>query len=374
MEELRWRHRSRKLRVRLTDTSRCCCLTTTVSVPRSMSPAAPFVGDDLEDGEVVQVSTFSDLERFDAAWQAVPRAAVDCEGVNLSRVGSVCLISVCLREGAHPVVFLFDTVKANPLYSRQLPAVLKNFLSSDRITKILHDCRMDADALLHCLGIHLSHVADTQVLAQVVDSYRSPDDIPRIGSDFNIDRRGYNLNNVLTKYGQPVNVAREDVDYDKEPGYWAVRPLPPRRIEHAVGDVQRLEALMDAEKSALRDKVTDAHWAAVLSQLDARFRREVDIIRSCPYHKIVRIAEPGRAGVVIAYSAAVYSRCQSFVYKQSGSKPVQFLIMAPDKNKLNTAKQLVEVRGTTPYDPADYEYYSEEDRYGYGGYSSGGSY
>lgn len=87
--------------------------------------------------------------------------ALDCEGCNLSRTGRVCLIQVAIPSNPTEV-FLFDLVDMS-LGARQLVKHgLGTILADPQITKVIHDCRQDSDALYHQLGIRLEGVFDTQ--------------------------------------------------------------------------------------------------------------------------------------------------------------------------------------------------------------------
>ena len=68
--------------------------------------------------------------------------AVDCEGVNLSRFGSVTMVNIAFRNQ----VYLIDVLKiGKKVFDRGLRSILEDKL----ITKLMFDCREDADALLH---------------------------------------------------------------------------------------------------------------------------------------------------------------------------------------------------------------------------------
>ena len=83
--------------------------------------------------------------------------ALDCEGWRLGRMGTLSLIQVGTESGD---AFLFDVLDC-PRNS-EVVQWLKAILESTAVTKIVHDCRMDSDALYHLLGITLAEVHDTQ--------------------------------------------------------------------------------------------------------------------------------------------------------------------------------------------------------------------
>ena len=92
--------------------------------------------------------------------------AFDSEGVDLSRIGELTLMSfgVELQNGdVH--VFLLDPIQQDLNVRRKTLEVAKHILQSTEIIKIIHDCRQDSDALYRVTQpcIKLRNVFDTQV-------------------------------------------------------------------------------------------------------------------------------------------------------------------------------------------------------------------
>ena len=86
--------------------------------------------------------------------------AVDCEGWNLSREGTLDILSIATR---HQEVYLFDIAKLGAL---AFDSGLKRLLESDSgtKTKLMYDCRNDSDALMHLYDVKLAGVLDLQLL------------------------------------------------------------------------------------------------------------------------------------------------------------------------------------------------------------------
>ena len=81
------------------------------------------------------------------------RAWLDCEGAKLSRAGTVENVSLCFQDpqgGLKP--YLVDMV-ANNGVPRNARLLIKSLLESPSVLKIIHDPRMDSDALYHLHGI-----------------------------------------------------------------------------------------------------------------------------------------------------------------------------------------------------------------------------
>ncbi|CAC5377444.1 EXD1 [Mytilus coruscus] len=83
--------------------------------------------------------------------------AVDCEGVKLSRFGSITMINI----GTHDLVYLIDILKiVNSVFDNGLRTILED----SGIEKLMFDCREDADALFHLYKTKLDGVLDLQIL------------------------------------------------------------------------------------------------------------------------------------------------------------------------------------------------------------------
>ena len=86
--------------------------------------------------------------------------AVDCEGWNLSREGTLDILSIATR---HQDVYLFDIAKLGALaFVSGLKRLLES--DSDTKTKLMYDCRNDSDALMHLYDVKVAGVLDLQLL------------------------------------------------------------------------------------------------------------------------------------------------------------------------------------------------------------------
>ena len=129
------------------------------------------------------------VDRVCSSKDAEPeRVAVDCEGVNHSRLGSVELISVCFSSME---VFLVDVGgKLDP----DILKAVKELFEDAKVTKIIHDCRMDSDALFHFM-ISSSIMSTTPVVSMLRSQVTG--------------RADDNLNNVLMHNGVEQNHTRD---------------------------------------------------------------------------------------------------------------------------------------------------------------------
>jgi len=148
------------------------------------------------------------------------RVAFDCEGVNLSRLGTVEIVSICFPSlDVYLVDFGFTLC---PMVHK----AVKDLFEDASVTKIIHDCRMDCDALYHLHRIQVNNVHDTSCFHGVEDS---------------------NLNDVLSYNGIIINKYRDKTVYKRNPRFWAARPLTATMVDWASSDVQNLFELADAQ-------------------------------------------------------------------------------------------------------------------------------
>lgn len=152
------------------------------------------------------------------------RVAFDCEGVNLSRLGSVEIVSICFPASE---VYLVDFGKEK---CPKIVEAVKDLFECSTLTKIIHDCRMDCDALYHNHGIKVNNVHDTSAFHDFIGYEKSK-----------------NLNETLSFYDIHVNVVRDKTVYQSNPNFWAIRPLTKKMIDWASSDVDKLFQLADMQ-------------------------------------------------------------------------------------------------------------------------------
>lgn len=187
--------------------------------------------------------------------------ALDAEGVDLSRLGRISIVQISTPEQC----FILDVLDKGP--EDPLVGWLRGILEGG-VTKIIHDCRMDSDALLHHLNIRLTAVHDTACWHSAVTG--QPDT---------------NLNDTLSHNGLPANAARDKNIYSHNHAFWATRPLTDVMVEWAAGDLLSLFALRDAQMDAATDE--SAAVAARAQENNIEFARSAQV-------DTVRVMNPGR--------------------------------------------------------------------------------
>lgn len=163
--------------------------------------------------------------------------AFDCEGVDLGRDGEISLVMLSTPDQT----YLFDVDGFDK--NADIIPFLKEVLENPAIIKIIHDVRMDSDALYHILGISVIGVYDTQAWDMALTHHRNR-----------------NLNDTLMAYGCPINSIRDHSVYNTNFRFWATRPLTPQMIAWASEDVANLFLLKQkqTEKASSMSRPVDA--------------------------------------------------------------------------------------------------------------------
>ena len=197
-----------------------------------------FVVDD-EAQRTSNEAYLSFLEAVDRAMDDTSSlVAFDCQGINLSRIGTVEIVSISI-ESSEDIVYLLDMGPKRDADLRQdLTKTLKCLLESQTTRKIVHDCRMDCDALFHLHGIRVNNVHDTSCYHTVLYPYQEDS----------------SLNKTLENNGFAINsIGNRDV-YKYNPAYWGSRPLTAQMKEWASGDVDKLLELARKQEDAFQMK------------------------------------------------------------------------------------------------------------------------
>ncbi|XP_064642150.1 piRNA biogenesis protein EXD1-like [Lineus longissimus] len=121
------------------------------------------------------VDQHDQVEHAIAAINREELIAVDCEGVNLGRDGSLTVVAI----GTRTDTFLFDVLK---LGARVFDRGLREILEDVNTVKLMFDCRGDSDALWHHNKVRLANVMDIQLM-QVLYERRHPDEKPQAQKD-----------------------------------------------------------------------------------------------------------------------------------------------------------------------------------------------
>jgi hypothetical protein len=191
--------------------------------------------------KITIIADHSDVERAKDVISSHRLIAVDCEGVDLGRKGSIC--NVQIATPSHHC-FIFDLLGSD---SPSVVGLLKSVLHNSSTVKIMHGSKFDADALKHLHGITIVGIHDTQTCDNLLRGCGEK-----------------SLNNVLLENGFRTIGLRDTKVYGTNPSFWATRPMTTNMIEWAASDVMSLFQLYDMQvgkaSQAMRVKFNEASY------------------------------------------------------------------------------------------------------------------
>lgn len=204
------------------------------AVPEAVREAVGgAIADALVPSEAVLVDTREDAEALLPQLLALRLLGLDCEGVALGRWGRCCLIQVATPER----VYLFDTLR------RGVGEAIRPVLDSSSITKIMHDCREDASALLSQFDSTLVGVFDTQVAHTMLLEREC-------ARPFQISLNELLKNKLAMENEQQVEAGKR---MREDPNIWFYRPLQQELVAYAAQDAMYLPLLHRQLCEALED-------------------------------------------------------------------------------------------------------------------------
>ncbi|KAJ4458375.1 putative 3'-5' exonuclease [Paratrimastix pyriformis] len=209
------------------------------------------------------------ISRADECTQAIAKIyrtcqnktiAFDSEGVRLSRTGPICLCQVATASNC---VYLFDVSTGG---ASLFDAGLRRLLEDTAITKCMHDCRADSDALFHQFQVNLSNVYDTQLAYAMLQSQTHDGRFPLpIGLKRLLELHGYS-----NPYKEQVV---QLMDSDRQ--IWARRPIQETLLQYASYDVANLMDVKAQQEPEMTSPI-------LLAEFRARCRRYLDQYRKHP--------------------------------------------------------------------------------------------
>ena len=286
-------------------------------------------------GATTVVDSIELLNEFEELALDKDLIAFDAEGVDLSRVGELTLLSfgISLFNGVH--VFLLDPL-CREIGDKTLE-VSKRILESKNITKIIHDCRQDSDALYHTFtpSIKLTNVFDTQIW------------------DMNCNhglRRG--LNDVLASHGLQVNQSRNGcvAMYLSNPNFWKQRPLNEKMINYASNDVFQL--------FNLRSRLISNAGSSTIYERESM--KAPDTLRSLNHHVVVSVSQSMKGRVIGSGGTKIREiekDTNSFVY----GKIDGFLVISGSKQNMTLCVMKIKAAASHTFTPRLYDSSDEYD-------------
>ena len=283
------------------------------------------------------VSSLADLDDFSVALRDKAVVTLDIEGVELSRLGTIELISIGIElEGNLVRTFIFDASSASSgssIYMAQI-AALKQILESPDVVKIIHDCKQDSDALLAHLCIQLVNVFDTVVWNAVL----------------NKSEELMNLNNTLVAFECAINENRDASKniYKDNPNFWATRPVTAHMIAYAAGDVS---VLFELHRKMIQRAAEDPELQILA---ETKSQAALGAFRDCKFHEVVEVPQDDIKRVCGQRGRNIRKIEEETGGWLTNRRDVGFLIFAKSAEQLAEVRHCV-IKCTTAYREAEKE-------------------
>lgn len=244
-----------------------------------------------------------DTERqLSSAFEAASIIACDSEGVDLGRLGVISIVQLATPEQC----FIIDVLGKNA--DNPLIMWLRGVLENENVTKIIHDCHMDADALFHHLGIQLTKVHDTACWHHAITG--TPDQ---------------NLNDVLIQNRLQPNTVRDSRVYETNHAFWATRPMTQQMIQWAAGDLLALSELRERQVQKASDIV--AQKARDGSRTSVEFCRSANVSTFKVGRNIGRFIGPRGSAI-----RQLQTTTRTLIYGKGKRGDNQFVVYFHDDN------------------------------------------
>ncbi|KAI3698443.1 hypothetical protein L2E82_41992 [Cichorium intybus] len=151
----------------------------------------------------------------------------DCEGVDLCRNGTLCIMQLAFPDA----IYLVDAIEGG----NSLMQACKPALESSHITKVIHDCKRDSEALYFQFNIKLHNVFDTQIAYKLIEEQEGGKKVPD-------DHISFVSLLADIRYCGASYLEKEEVRVllRKDPNFWKYRPFSELMIRAATDDVRFL--------------------------------------------------------------------------------------------------------------------------------------
>lgn len=181
----------------------------------------------------------------------------DCEGVDLACRGRLCIMQLAWEKE----VYLVDAVVGG----ERLMEECRKGLESPYVTKVVHDCKRDSEALYFQYGIKLQGVFDTQIAFSMIEELegrpkRVDDCISFV--DLLADERYCGV--VYDEKQEVRDIMRKDKEF------WVHRPWTPMMERVASDDVRFLFRIYSQMKARLEVQPWALNLLALRSSLYCR--------------------------------------------------------------------------------------------------------
>lgn len=208
--------------------------------PVSPTPSSPvhsnnyFIGDTWKIKVLQNTRVISTVKESLFVTQAILKSSYggdqavvsfDCEGINLGVRGQITMIQLGTTRGE---AFIFDVATCPDMVAH---GGIKEILETEKVIKVIHDCRNDSVNLYNQFQILLRNVFDTQSAHAVLQFQDQGKQVYKV--------KNVSLNTLCEMYNATVNPMKDQLKnvYRRDQKYWARRPLTRDMLLYAAGDV-----------------------------------------------------------------------------------------------------------------------------------------
>ncbi|KAK5733293.1 hypothetical protein LTR17_009782 [Elasticomyces elasticus] len=206
------------------------------------------------------------VNSYDQAVPSTPTMYIDLEGVQLSRDGTLSILTLLIDEGtadAEKQVYLIDVHSLGAKAFDTAGAkqkTMEDILQDDAIPKVFFDIRNDSDALFAHFGVKMAGVEDVQLMENAT---RTTTKQRRLVSGLAkcIEQNVHGASTVSWKLAKEKGERLFKAEYGGSYEVFNQRPLSAEIMSYCVGDVQFLPALRNlfwSQTEACREVVDAA--------------------------------------------------------------------------------------------------------------------
>lgn len=244
-------------------------------------------------------------KQLDNVFYGAKIIAFDSEGVDLGRMGTISIVQLGTPASE---CFIVDVLGKG--IDDALIRWLRTILQDPEVKKVVHDCRMDSDALLHHLKIQLTNVHDTSAWHEKVAGLENKP-----------------LNTVLAHNGLAQNATRDKSVYKSNRAFWATRPITPQMVNWASGDLADILQLADRQINSANSKM--AQDAVELSINFVQWARTAQV-------QVISVQNVGRfIGKGGSNIHSLQRKTGTLVYGYHSGRANTFLVYYDDQKALN---------------------------------------
>lgn len=307
----------------------------------------------------VTVHVIDSIQKFKSCTKGIldpppPLILLDCEGINLSRSGQLCVIQIGVpTKQKDLIIFIIDVILAG---KEIVSEHLKELLESQKTLKVIHDAKRDSEALSWQFSVTLDHIFDTQIAHQVLMMEQNKP-----------AREQISFVALVKEFCGIEYREKQQLHQVVEDGMWLKRPFNPDLLQSAVYDIQYMypayeEILKRLNKLKEKDNVYEKIYqlsnlwihAFRKHQIKSSFCRTTFVdIRLPRKHKsinymlrVIRIPTIEMMKLIVGQKGKSIIQLKNqfsdlFIFNAGQRGPKDFLFLMGDEKRINECTQLL---------------------------------